>query len=245
MLLNERQNQILGYLKDKKSADVSSLAKLLYVSEATVRRDIKMLSDMGLVERYHGGALFPENADEQSMPFRIRKSFIEKKQVVQKALRALPSFRSVFLDGSSTILTLAEHLNLTSKTVITNSLQTALLLSRRPDVNLMMLGGSVRYNTNTTTGSFTARQIDLISVDLMICSCAAVRGCECVERSIEQAELKRAVFERSEKHILLIDNTKFGAFGTYSLLNLTDFDTVITNKKPSEEILSLGANILY
>ena len=245
MLLNERQNQILSYLKDKKSANVQVLSKTLYVSEATVRRDIKVLSDMGLVERYHGGALFPENTDEQSMPFRIRKSSIEKKQVVQKALGALPKFRSVFLDGSSTVLALAEHLNLTAKTVITNSLEIALLLSRRPDVNLMMLGGSVRYNTNATTGSFTSRQVELISVDLMVCSCAAVRECECVERSIEQAELKRAVFERSDKRILLVDNTKFGAFGTYSLLKLTDFDAVITNKKPSEEILSLGANIIY
>ena len=245
MLTNERQNQILNYLKDKKSVSIPTLSKILYVSEATARRDIKALSDLGLVERYHGGALFPESTDEQPMPFRIRKSSVEKNKVVQKALGALPSFRSVFLDGSSTVLALAEHLNLMSKTVITNSLEIALLLSRRPEINLTMLGGNVRYNTNTTAGSFTAKQIELISVDLMICSCAAVKTSECAERSIEQAELKRAVFERSERRILLVDNTKFGAFGTYSLLKLTDFDAVITNKKPSDDILSLGANIIF
>ena len=245
MQLNERQNQIISYLKENKTANVKALSKILYVSEATVRRDLKTLGAMGLLERCHGGALFPENTDEQPLLFRVRKSTTEKNQVVQRALGALPPFRSVFMDGSSTVLALAEHLNLSSKTVITNSLQTALVLSRRPDVNLLMLGGVVRHNTNTTIGSYTAKQIELINVDLMLCSCAAIRGGECAERSLEQAELKRTVFERSSRRVLLVDNTKFGAFGTYSLLKLTDFDTVITNRKPDDDILSLGANIIY
>ena len=245
MVTNERQNKILSYLKENKSADVRRLSRILYVSEATVRRDLKALGAAGLLERFHGGAILPENADEQSMLFRQRKSTAEKNQVVQKAMLNLPPFRSVFLDGSSTVLALLEHLNLTSKTVITNSLEAAMLLSRRQDVNILMLGGVVRHNTNTTTGSFTKRQTELVSVDLMLASCAAVRGVECAERSLEQAELKHAVFERSEKRILLVDNTKFGAFGTYSLLKLTDFDAVITNKKPDDDILSLGANIIY
>jgi DeoR family glycerol-3-phosphate regulon repressor len=245
MIINERQNQILSYLKNNKSVSVCALARSLYVSEATVRRDLRLLGDMGLVERYHGGALFPENTDEQSMLFRQRKSSQEKKQVAQRAIGSLPSFRSVFVDGSSTVLSLVEHLNLASKTVITNSLQAALLLSRRPDVNLLMLGGNVRCNTNTTMGSFTLRQIERINLDLMLCSCASVRGDECAERSLEQVELKKAVFERSEKRVLLVDNTKFGAFGTYVLSKLNDFDCVITNKKPSDSVLSCGANIIY
>ena len=245
MLVNERQNEILMFLKNNKTANVRTLSKKLYVSEATVRRDLRMLGDMGLLERCHGGALFPENTDEQSMIFRIRKNASEKSKLAAKALELIPSFGSVFLDGSSTVLALAERMNLSSKTVVTNSLQTALMLSKVPDLNLHMLGGNVKYNSSATTGAATLRQIECIGVDLMLSSCAAIKGAECAERTYEQAELKRSVFMRSEKRILLLDSTKFGAFGTYSMLKLTDFDMIITDKKPSDEILSFGANIIY
>ncbi len=245
MLVNERQNEILMYLKNNKTANVHTLAKKLYVSEATVRRDLRALGDMGLLERCHGGALFPENTDEQSMTFRIRKKATEKSRIANTALEALPAFGSVFLDGSSTVLALAERMNLSSKTVITNSLQAALVLSKLPGLNLHMLGGNVKYNSNATNGAATLRQIEHINVDLLLCSCASVKGDECAERTFELAELKRSVFKRSKTRVLLVDSAKFGAFGTYSMLKLTDFDMIITDKQPSDEILSLGANIIY
>ena len=245
MLVNERQNEILTYLKNNKTANVRTLAKKLYVSEATVRRDLRALGDMGLLERCHGGALLPENTNEQSMSLRILKNAAEKHHIANTALDALPAFGSVFLDGSSTVLALAERMNLSSKTVITNNLQAALVLSQIPDINLHMLGGNVKYNSNATSGSATLRQIEGISVDLMLCSCASVKEGECAERTFELAELKRSVFVRSHKRILLVDSAKFGAFGTYYISKLTDFDMIITDKKPSDEILTLGANIIY
>ena len=63
MALTERQNEILRQLKENKSAAVAALAKDLYVSEATIRRDLAEMQSMGLIERSHGGALLPENAE--------------------------------------------------------------------------------------------------------------------------------------------------------------------------------------
>ncbi|MBQ4268249.1 MAG: DeoR/GlpR transcriptional regulator, partial [Clostridia bacterium] len=62
MALNERQNSILSILKEEKSAQVTQLAKRLFVSEATIRRDLAEMESIGLVERSHGGALLPENS---------------------------------------------------------------------------------------------------------------------------------------------------------------------------------------
>ena len=66
---NERQNAILQALKENKSANVADLAKKLYVSEATIRRDLAQMESMGLIERTHGGALLPENSEEISIFF--------------------------------------------------------------------------------------------------------------------------------------------------------------------------------
>ena len=70
---NERQNAILQALKENKSANVADLAKKLYVSEATIRRDLAQMESMGLIERTHGGALLPENSEEISIFFRMEK----------------------------------------------------------------------------------------------------------------------------------------------------------------------------
>ena len=148
MALNERQNGILSILKENKRADVAALAKALFVSEATIRRDLAEMKSMGLIERSHGGALLPENAEEISIFFRMEKNAREKEKAATKALPHIPYFKSVFIDSSSTVLALAERMDLNFKTVVTNNLQTAIQLSKKPNLNLILLGATC--NTTPT-----------------------------------------------------------------------------------------------
>ena len=245
MALNERQNEILRILKEKKKANVGNLAKLFYVSEATVRRDLSEMHGMGLIERSHGGALLPENSEEISIFFRMEKNAQEKERVATKALPHIPPFKSVFIDSSSTVLALAERMDFSHKTVVTNNLQTAIQLSKKPNVTLVMLGGMVQYNTISATGSWTARQMEDFAFDLVISSCAAVIGNEAFERSLDQKEIKRAAFKRCKKKILVVDHTKFSAHGTYRLSALSDYDLVVTDTIPPEGIDVGGAKLIY
>ncbi|MBQ9714469.1 MAG: DeoR/GlpR transcriptional regulator [Clostridia bacterium] len=245
MALTERQNEILKRLRESKSAGVSTLAKEFYVSEATIRRDLAEMKSMGLIERSHGGALLPENADEISIFFRMEKNASEKERAATKALMHIPPFKSVFIDSSSTALALAERIDLSFKTVVTNNLQTAIQLSKKPNITLIMLGGNVHFNTNSATGSWTARQLQDFSFDLMISSCAAIIGTEVFERSIEQKEIKRVAFERCKKRILLIDHTKFTSNGTYRLSALSDYDLVVTDAAPPADLDLSNVKLVY
>lgn len=245
MALSERQNEILRILKEQKTAVVTELAKALYVSEATIRRDLTEMKSMGLVERSHGGALLPENAEEVSIFFRMEKNASEKERAATKAILHLPPFKSVFIDSSSTALALAERIDLNFKTVVTNSLPTALQLSKKPNINLILLGGAVQFNTNSATGSWTARQLSDFSFDLMISSCAAVLNGAAYERSLDQKEIKRVAFGQCQKRILLIDHTKFNAHGTYRLTDLSAYDLVITDAVPPAELLDKGIQFIY
>ena len=245
MALTERQNEILKWLKENKSAGVNELSKALFVSEATIRRDLAEMKSMGLVERSHGGALLPENAEEISIFFRMEKNAREKERAATKALPHIPYFRSVFIDSSSTALALAERLDLSFKTVVTNNLQTAIQLSKKPNLNLILLGGNVHFNTNSATGSWTARQLEDFSFDLMLASCAAVLDGHTYERSLDQKELKRAAFERAQKRILIIDHTKFGAHGAYRLTGLENYDLVVTDAPPPAELEGRDVKFIY
>jgi len=245
MALTERQNEILRRLKENKTAVVSQLAKDLYVSEATIRRDLAEMKSMGLIERSHGGALLPENAEEISIFFRMEKNASEKERAATKALPHIPPFKSVFIDSSSTALALAERVDLSFKTVVTNNLQTAIQLSKKPNINLILLGGNVHFNTNSATGSWTARQLADFSFDLMVSSCAAILGSEVFERSLEQKEIKRVAFEHCKTRILLIDHTKFNAQGTYRLSVLKDYDLIVTDSPPPEPLDVGEAKLIF
>ncbi len=245
MALSERQNEILRKLKESKSAGVKKLAKELFVSEATIRRDLAEMKTMGLVERSHGGALLPENAEEISIFFRMERNAGEKERAATKALPYIPPFKSVFIDSSSTALALAERVDLSFKTVVTHNLQTAIQLSKKPNINLILLGGNVQFNTISTTGSWTARQLADFSFDLMITSCAAVLGDHVYERSLEQKEIKRVALERCKQRVLLLDHTKFGAHGTYKVAALSEYDVVVTDATPPEDLQTGNAKLIY
>jgi DeoR family fructose operon transcriptional repressor len=245
MAINERQDNILSLLKEQKRISVSKLANLLFVSEATIRRDLAEMQNLGLVERSHGSALLPENAEEISIFFRMEKNAREKEKAATKALPHIPYFKSVFIDSSSTVLALAERMDLSFKTVVTNNLQTAIQLSKKPNLNLILLGGNVQYNTNSATGSWTTRQLTGFSFDLMLSSCAAVIGNETFERSLDQKELKRVAFQRSKKKVLIIDHTQFEASATYRLTSLDQYDIVITDAPPPDLEGAEKINFIY
>ena len=229
MSLNERHSAILNILKETRRAGVQELSEKLFVSDATIRRDLKEMQSLGLIERSHGGAILHDNADEVSIFVRMTKNAKAKEQVATNALPRLPEFRSVFIDSSSTALALAGRMDLSFKTVVTNNLETALRLSKNPNVNLILLGGSVQFRSVSSTGSWTVRQIEEFNFDLMLASCAAIVDGAVLERSLEQKEIKLAALRRSKFKILLADKSKLSTDGTYRLAAVEDFDLLVTD----------------
>ncbi len=228
MLNDERKNEILTILRKTGSATVSELAKKLFVSEATVRRDLIELQDMGLLRRSHGGAVLLEAADEISILVRMTENAEGKQQIAKKALEHIPTdFKTVFLDNSSTVLAVAQQMNLAEKTVVTNSLQAVSVLSRTRSINLIVPGGTVSPRGHSITGSWANTLISELRFDLMLTSCTALDTEGAYESSLDQREIKRTVFRRSAFRVLLADQSKFEQPGSYLLEPLAAFDMLI------------------
>lgn len=237
MLSNTRQNKILAYLKEHMSATVRDLASALYVSDATIRRDLIEMQNLGLLKRSHGGAVLLEAADEISIFVRMTENAKEKEVAATKALRHLPrDFKTVFLDSSSTILALAQRMNLYDRTVMTNNLQTALQLSKIKGINLLIPGGSVSSTGVSVTGSWTNTLLSEFRFDLFLSSCAALDEKFAYETAIDQREVKRTVFDRSECRILIADHTKLEQKGAYEFKELSAFDKIILDRATEDEL---------
>lgn len=228
MLDSARQDKILSYLKNSVSATVKELAAALYVSDATIRRDLTEMQNLGLLKRSHGGAILLEPADEISIFVRMTKNAKEKEIAATNALKYIPTdFKSVFLDSSSTVLALAQRMNLTEKTVMTNNLQTAQQLSKIKGINLLIPGGVIMRTGASITGSWTNALLSEFRFDLMLASCAALDTQFAYETSIDQRDVKRTAFDRSTRRILIADHTKFPRSETYAFQALSQFDQIV------------------
>jgi DeoR/GlpR family transcriptional regulator of sugar metabolism len=246
MFTSERFTLITSYLKEHSRATIDELSHILFVSPATVRRDLTEMQKLGMIQRTHGGAVYSEAADEVSIFARIDKNAQDKEQTATIAIPHLQEFQSVFIDNSSTCLALAERLDFSHKTVITNGLQVAMTLSRKKDLKTIILGGDIQYNTNSADGEIATEMLEKFKVDLMLSSCASVRLDGTYEHSIQAMELKRAAFRRSDHHVLIVDCHKFNESGTYRSQLLTDYEAIYTNApdKTIAPFLKIGIRII-
>lgn len=233
MFTSERFKMISDYLKENNRATVEELAQKLYVSTATIRRDLNEMQKMGMIQRTHGGAIFMDSSDEVNIFVRIEKNARDKEKTASIALDKIPNFSCVFIDNSSTCLALAERMNFQYKTIITNGLQLAMKLSNKKDVKVIFLGGVIQYSTYSTDGSLTIDMLDRFHMDLMLSSCAAIREDGTYEPTIETMQIKAEAFQRSDKRILVVDKNKFGNSYPYRTKRVSEYDAVYTNADDS------------
>ena len=98
-----KEEEILGFLQERKYAEVGELAAKLYLSASTVRRRrLTELEKKGLVTRTHGGAEINDgNNFLPSFTFRAHQNSLEKKKIALTAIKLIKNGDMVFLDGST------------------------------------------------------------------------------------------------------------------------------------------------
>ena len=73
MIIYERQQKILDYLKQNKFANIKTLSQIVYSSESSVRRDVKALETRGYVKQVYGGVTLP-GFEHGIIPVNMRES---------------------------------------------------------------------------------------------------------------------------------------------------------------------------
>ena len=240
MLSLERQEEILEILSKNKAATVDELASELFVSGATIRRDLATMEKQGLLKRSHGGAiLFRSSADESPFALREQENTSAKRAIAELAFRLLKNGDMVFLDSSSTVghvIPLMNNLKYLSVTTI--GLRNALLLSQTNSIKTYIAGGQIHNHSNTVTGTDTMDYISRIHANIAILSCTGAdlkNGF--TDADIEQAKLKRQMRKNSDKVAMLCDSTKFGKTFMCSDFSFDEIDYLITDKMPPKEYL--------
>ncbi len=238
MFENERYQKIMEILERDKKVSVQKLVNTLYVSPATVRRDLCDMAKKGLLKRTYGGAiLYASSSQESALTLRENVNKAEKIAICARCLDFIGNNVSLFLDGSSTVTYLVDYLNERKYlTIVTTGLTCASLLTQKTTFAVYVPGGLIKPHSNSLQGETTARGINHFHVDFFIFSCAglSLEG-GITEPNIEQAEIKKAMAKNARIKILLIDSSKIGKTFFAESVSLENVDIIITDKKLPEE----------
>jgi len=243
MLAHERDEKILGRLRERGTVSAQELVRLLRVSAPTIRRDLERLEAEGMLCRVHGGAYLPNGVPvgaQAEAPFaEIVSANAAGKEAVAAAAAGLVSPGDVvLLDIGTTTMRIARHLLGRNVTVITANLAVLDVLRHDDAVELVLLGGSVRRNFQSLVGPLTEDSIASISADIAFLSCTGVRQDGSVVDDISQeATLKRAIVRSASRLVLVAHAGKFPGTGSLRICQLSDIHDLITSADADETAL--------
>jgi DeoR/GlpR family transcriptional regulator of sugar metabolism len=238
MLASERQDRILDMLLKSRAVSTARAAKVLAVTEETVRRDFEKLEADGRLYREHGGAV-RVNDSRRDLPLDSRElvNVAEKAAIARVARAQIQKGDTVFFDASSTVFQLARLLTHLEVTVLTTGLKVAIELARQPAVEVILVGGVVNHGSLSCQGTLADQILESYHVQKVFISCRGVdaeRGLS--EANAEQAGLRRNIIKVSGQTIVLADHTKMGLKSSYFFARLEDVDTLITDRPPEKKV---------
>ncbi|MDR1542235.1 MAG: DeoR/GlpR family DNA-binding transcription regulator [Clostridiales bacterium] len=234
-----RKELILNCMRDKNFVTVEYLCSVLYVSGATIRRDLKELEESRQIRRTRGGALLIEGiANEDPLAMRENRNEMQKQIIASQACKFIKDGMTLFLDSSSTVFILARNLDQFSNLrIITNGVKTVLLLSDRKDIAVMCTGGSLRSGSKSLVGQSAVEYAGRFNADAVFMSS---RGFSLSGGSTEASEdeyfIKREFISKSKEKYLLCDTSKMNSDYLCRTAPLTAFTEVITE---SQEVNAL------
>ncbi|HEY4189227.1 MAG TPA: DeoR/GlpR family DNA-binding transcription regulator [Candidatus Limnocylindrales bacterium] len=245
MLARQRQAMILDRVREEGAVRVAELSRDLGVSDMTVRRDLEILHEHGLLEKVHGGATLISGFASYEPGF-VAKSALQQdeKQAIAAAAAALvePGMAIAISAGTTTHALAARVAEVPGVTVVTNSLRVADVLYRsgRRDQTVILTGG-VRTPSEALVGSFAVAQLRSVHLDLVfmgVHGMDAKAGFTCP--NLSEAETDRALIEAGRRLIVIADHSKWGVVGIASIARLDQADVIISDRhldRSAQELL--------
>ena len=227
----QRQQQILNYLLENHFASIDEIAKRIYVSGATVRRDLQKLEQKGFVKTVYGGVVLTEYYNEiVPVSLRDKKNAAAKETIAIEAAKLIHDNETIILDSSSTARRICRYIkNRKNLTVVTNNLRICEEL-KDTNITLYCTGGAHMRRHDCFMGHYAEEFLKQISADKLFFSSQglSVDG-DIVDCSEEEIALRKVMLSRASKKFFLCDSSKFGKSYPFILCNAEDVTGIISD----------------
>jgi DeoR/GlpR family transcriptional regulator of sugar metabolism len=233
-LARQRQALILERVREQGAVRVADLVRALGVSDMTIRRDLELLQERGLIEKVHGGAAAIEGSSLFEPGFTAKSNLMqaEKALIAATAATLVAPGTAIAISAGTTTFALARRLiDVPGLTVLTNSVPVADALYKdgRPDQTVILSGG-VRTPSDALVGPFAVEVIRSLHVDTVF---MGTHGMDLksgfTTPNILESETNRALIEAGRHLVVLADSTKWGTIGISSVARLEETETIISD----------------
>ena len=234
MLNEERRRAIQEIINHEGRGLVKELAGRLHTSQVTIRKDLEILHNQGLLQRTHGGAL-PVQAGallDPSLREKEKQHRKEKQRIGKAAADLVKEGESVLLDSGTTTTAVARAVRDRGRlTVITNAVNISAELSGTP-IEVILTGGTLRENSFSLVGPLAEETLHRLSADILF---LGVDGLDvhfgATTPNLQEASVNRVMVEIARRTVVVCDSSKLGRRSLSLITPLSGIHEVITDSK--------------
>ena len=236
----KRHVELVQLIRARGQMTVNDLASHFAVSGDTVRRDLDLLADQGLLKRTHGGAVAMDNLVHQDSTFtqRMGTRVPAKRRIARAASRLIGDGETLLINGGSTTKFFAgELVERRNLTVVTNNLGLPSTLPADCFSNVYVLGGEYKADAQVTVGPVGFVSAGSISVDSAVIGVGGVTVKEGLTTTVlEECSMILAMICAARRTIVLADASKFGHSSFAHIAPLTRIEVLVTDEPPPADL---------
>jgi DeoR/GlpR family transcriptional regulator of sugar metabolism len=244
MYKTERKKDIVALLQEQGFSSTQSLARQLAVSQTTIYRYLTELEREGLVRKEYGGATLHADArDALDFDYQWRKQEHprEKQAIASRAAALVSAGDTVMIDSSTTGVAFAQQLaraGLRDLTIVTNSARIVLALRGQPEYRVICTGGTYLARHDTLVGAPAEELVATITANKAFVSAFGVTPGACTDAEPADVRVKRLMLGRAGRKILLADHSKFGRTTTFTVIQPSELNQIVTDAGTPEAALA-------
>ncbi|MEI8206108.1 MAG: DeoR/GlpR family DNA-binding transcription regulator [Kiritimatiellales bacterium] len=231
---SERKELILEALAEDSSVSVADLAKRMGVSVVTVRTDLAVLEEEGVLVRTHGGAM---PAFHPQILVRMRQDKDCKSAIAKAAAEKIQDGETVIISAGTTTALIAKYLlGRRNVHIVTNNTLLLTYARMNPQLRVTLVGGEFRPSEEGLVGPMALQALDTFHVSkafIGIDGASVKQGF--TANSVESADLVRKMADQADQVFAISDSSKFGKPGFARILQFNGVDALVTDKELKKE----------
>lgn len=238
--VQERQQNILEYIKRYETADANTLAEYFKVTPTTIRRDLNVLEQRSCINRYFGGARYSASFQEEIAPTNLAdEKELVRREIAKAAAGMIEDGDTVFMNSSGTASLVLEYLEDKTVTVITNNAR-ALYLNKSPRTQLILTGGEVYGRKQSLVGSFASDAVAKVTATKCILGVSGISvSAGITSRVLQETTINQMMLERCiGDKIIVAEGSKIGISHSFYSGSIDDITHLITDSAAEPQCLA-------
>ncbi len=237
----ERQLRIRQMLESRDFIDSETLGRELDASESSVRRDLDILEQEGVLRRVYGGAVSVQVPPTRAFDYAVESVRLsdEKSRIGRLAAGLIEDGQTVILDGGSTVAAVAGQLASKSLHIVTNSLPIAEGLESLRNIELTLTGGYLDPRSRVLLGPFCEQMLGAIRADAVIMGIGGINETGLSNNNTLVVGSEQKMIAVAARVIIVADHTKFGRGGMIPVAPLAAAHIVVSDAALRPEYVAM------